>query len=732
MTSQSTLTFQWTTWSIGVSVMAILVTLVVSWISLRRSNFRFSYCCLEVLRIVIMLIAVIILNQPEWIETFRPTDKPVLAILSDESGSMNTQDDVGGNASSTHATTRRAALAPLVDPKLWEPLNERFDIVFESIGSDAADAGTDLHSALDKTLQSHPRLRASVLISDGDWNSGLPPVDEALQYRNRDIPIYSIALGSESRLPDIELVSLDAPTFGIAGKSVRIPFSIESTLPREQVVSITLETNDGTSIERDVRIAAMGRTTDAIVWKPGAVGDYTLNLNVPVVAGELLSNNNSKTAPINIREEKLRVLVIESIPRWEYRYLRNALSRDPGVEVSCLLFHPSLSKVGGGNKDYLAAFPEGKDELAKYDVIFLGDVGTDTGQLTPEQCDLIKGLVENQASGLVFIPGWLGNQMSLLDTELEKLMPVTLDENQVGGWGSRTPGHFELTELGRRSLLTRLGDTQDQNASIWENLPGFQWYASVVRNKPGSEVLAVHATESNGQGRLPLLVTRTYGAGKVLFMGTDGAWRWRKGVEDLYHYRFWGQVVRWMAYQRNMAKGESMRLYYSPEQPLVRQTLTLNANVMEESGEPLSNGNVSARIVSPTGKVQTVKFASRGDAWGAFSGQFTPSEPGQHELTLRCQQTSAKLEASLYVQGVSLERIGKPARPQVLEEVSRVSQGEMIDRRNIDSALTTLSNLPSPPPEIRRRQLWSHPLLMFGWITLLGVFWVSRKIIGLI
>src|SRR5438105_12925440 len=50
-------------------------------------------------------------------------------------------------------------------------------------------------------------------------------------------------------------------------------------------------------------------------------------------------------------------------------------------------------------------------------------------------------------------------------------------------------------------------------------------------------------------------------------MGTDGAWRWRKGVEDKYHYRFWGQVVRWMAYQRNMVKGETMRLYYSPDQP---------------------------------------------------------------------------------------------------------------------------------------------------------------------
>ena len=52
------------------------------------------------------------------------------------------------------------------------------------------------------------------------------------------------------------------------------------------------------------------------------------------------------------------MLVVESYPRWEYRYLRNALSRDPGVELSCLLFHPGLSKVGGGNKDYIKQFPD--------------------------------------------------------------------------------------------------------------------------------------------------------------------------------------------------------------------------------------------------------------------------------------------------------------------------------------------------------------------------------------
>jgi hypothetical protein len=446
----------------------------------------------------------------------------------------------------------------------------------------------------------------------------------------------------------------------------------------------------------------------------------------------LLADNNTLSAPIAIREEKLRVLVVESIPRWEYRYLRNALSRDPGVQLSCLLYHPGLSKVGAGNKDYIKQFPTGLDELSKYDVVFLGDVGVENGQLTPEDCRLLKGLVEHQASGLVFMPGWQGKQLSLLETELTDLYPVVLDEAQPGGWGSRTPCQFELTELGRRSLLTRLADTQEENLDVWENLPGFQWYAAVSRAKAGSEVLAVHQELTNEHGRLPLLAARTFGAGKVLFMGTDGAWRWRKGVEDKYHYRFWGQVVRWMAYQRNMAKGETIRLYYAPEQPQVRQTVVLKANVMERSGEPLAAGDVLARLVAPSGKVETVRLRSTGEEWGEFSGPFTPQEPGRYELTLSCKQTGATLDASIYVQGGEIERIGRAARPEVLAEIARVTRGQSIEPARLEQVLQSLAALPDPPPDVRRLQLWSHPATIAVMVTLLGVFWVSRKVIGLI
>ncbi len=729
--SETTFGFQWTTLSLVISLAAIVIGAVLSFTTCRRSGFRPGVMFLEAIRLLIIALAVAILNQPETVQEFKPDEKPVVAILADQSLSMDTQ-DVGLENDSGTIQSRREAVAPLLEAEAWEELSEKLEVVITPFASDDDSGQTDIQTAIAQAREQHPLLRAVVLASDGDWNAGTPPVDTAMRLRQEQIPIMSVPLGSQSRLPDLDLVSFDVPTFGVAGKNVRIPFTIESALPRDHVAQVELTISDGTVLQKQIRIAGMGRTSDAIVWKPEGEGDYTLALELPKHPDERILDNNKRETPIAIRQEKLKVLVVESMPRWEYRYLRNALSRDPGVEVSCLLFHPKLSKVGGGNRDYIPSFPEELEELAVYDVVFLGDVGIGEKQLTEEQCRLLRGLVEQQASGLVFMPGLQGNMLSLEESPLNDLLPVEFDAGQPRGWGSRTPSHFALTELGRRSLLTKLADSSDENIQIWEGLPGFQWHAPITRARVGTDVLAVHQESSNEYGRIPLLVTRTFGAGKVLFMGTDGAWRWRRGVEDKYHYRFWGQVVRWMAYQRNMAKGETIRFYYSPEQPQVRQTISLSANVMEDSGEPLSSGQVTARFVAPSGRSETVQMSSSGAEWGAFAGTFTPSEPGSHKVIVRCKETKNELEASIFVQGRTLEQVGRPARPEVLEELSRVTRGQVLRKLDIAQIIKAVKDVPEPPNTIRRVQLWSHPITAGILVLLLGVFWVGRKIIGMI
>ncbi|MBK8092879.1 MAG: hypothetical protein IPK32_13070 [Verrucomicrobiaceae bacterium] len=640
---------------------------------------------------------------------------------------MSTKDVLRGQ----EAIAREELVRPLIDEKLWAPLKQRMDVVIEPFSSSQTPAteGTDIHAALLSMLEKQPNLKSVILISDGDWNTGTAPSQAATRLRMREVPVFAAPVGAETRLPDLELTSFDVPTFAVAGKPLRIPFVIDSSMPRDEVVVLEMRSSSGEIISKEVTLPAMSRFQDAIAWKPEKPGDVKLTLTIPKSTQERYPENNAQDAPLSVRKEQLKVLIIESFPRWEYRYLRNALERDPGVEVNCLLLHPGLGKTGAG-RGYLPTFPK-DEELTQYDVIFLGDVGVMSGQLTAEHATALQKLVRDQAAGLVFMPGFHGFQASLQETPLADLLPVLWDAAQPRGWGSSAPGKFALTEAGMRSLLTKLEDNDEASARVWSTLPGFQWYAPALRAKAGSEVLATHGTESNQFGRVPLIVTKTYGAGKILFMGTDGAWRWRKGVEDKYHYRYWGQVVRWMAYQRNMSSGDKMRLFYSPDRPRTGDMLTLNANVMSIAGEPLREGAVIAQIAAPSGKVASVRLLPAGEeAWGLFNATFTPTEPGEHRVELSCAEAGSSLETKISIQGTSREKRGQPARFDVLKEIAQFTKGAVLDATKPESLLAAIAALPEPTLQERRLPLWAHPAWAGTLIVLMGIFWIGRKAAG--
>lgn len=468
------LTFLATPLSVVASIILVSLTVCVSWLGWRRSEFSPRVGLLEGLRIVIVVMVAATLNQPEWLEHYLPDDQPTLLVLADVSQSMDTRDAVDPHDPAKTPATRREWIQPLIDEATWEPARKKLEVVIEQFSSslDEPTAGTDLHAALAGGVKNHVNLRGIVLVSDGDWNVGDAPATAASRLRTKNVPVFVLPAGSESRLPDLALERFDAPSFGVVSKMMRIPFVLSSSLPRDVQTEIKLEVSTGESITKRVTIPAMGTLDDAISWKPMQTGDATLLVSVPTQDGELLPDNNHRLVPISIREEAINVLLIESFPRWEYRYIRNALQRDPGVDVSCLLFHPGLSKLGGG-KGYIQAFPDTLEDLSKYDVVFLGDVGIDDGQLTVEQCRLLQGLVRSQASGLILMPGMRGAHLSLLATELKEVYPVVLDAAQPRGWGSRIASQFELTESGRRSLLTKLEDNEEDNARLWETLPGF-------------------------------------------------------------------------------------------------------------------------------------------------------------------------------------------------------------------------------------------------------------------
>ena len=82
MNSTQTLTFLWTPWSAALANAVVLLAAGLCWTAWRRSGYARSQGLLELLRLAIVALIAVILNQPEWVEEFRPEEKPAIAVLS--------------------------------------------------------------------------------------------------------------------------------------------------------------------------------------------------------------------------------------------------------------------------------------------------------------------------------------------------------------------------------------------------------------------------------------------------------------------------------------------------------------------------------------------------------------------------------------------------------------------------------------------------------------------------
>ncbi|MEM6911970.1 MAG: hypothetical protein AAF555_10365 [Verrucomicrobiota bacterium] len=733
----SPLVFHISSLTLVLGLLVLAGTLVLSWFAWTRRGRTRVALGLEVLRFLCVLLGVVTLWQPEWRSVIEPDQDPEIVVLIDDSPSMTTEDVLVGE----EATSRQRWVAKQREASLWETLQEDNRVTFETFGEALSgdgslllDAGTDLNSALRGLTrdQEQRNLRAAVLFSDGDWTSGNPPVEAATRLSLRNIPVFSVLVGSNRSLPDLEIVSVSAPAFAQAGERVQVPFTVRNTMPEAVTTTLRLREESGKEYSKTLTLPSGGELSDALFFTPVETGLRKMALLLPEQPGEMMTQNNEVPFQMTVRDQKIKVLVVETLPRWEYRYIRNALSRDPGVEVSCLLFHPDEGMRLGGGPDYISQFPNTLQDLSEYDVVFLGDVGIGPGQLTVEQCQMLRGLVEQQASGLVFIPGSQGHLFSLLDSPLGDLVPVILDETQKSGVAQNAPSSLVLTSDGKESLLTMLASKEQDNPSVWKNLPGFYWHAPVLRNRGGATVLAVHETRKNRNGRIPLLVTRQAGTGKILFMGTDGAWRWRRGVEDLYHYRFWGQVARWMSYQRKMAEGERLRVFYAPDSPEPGDTIVVNANAYTEEGIPLQEGQVLIDVERPDGSAERFELVAMEGGQGAFYGRFRVEEPGEYGLSATCRENGNTVTSTLFVAGQTLEQIGRPAKPEVLQEIAKVTKGGMGTVEQLAELVERIAALPEPLPIEDRLEIWNHWIWATLFVLALSLFWVLRKLAGMI
>lgn len=248
----------------------------------------------------------------------------------------------------------------------------------------------------------------------------------------------------------------------------------------------------------------------------------------------------------NGRNSVLRVLVIEYEPTWEWRYLKDALLRDPrvGPKGFRTFLRSADPQVRGQDPLFYSDLPRDRDELQAHDVIILGDLpAAALGSRFSEQ---LKEFVERFGGGLVIIAGTRFGPAQFADTPLAELLPVTLDDVVR----SEEPAfHPRLTAAADETDFMRLSPNREANNASWQKLGPLEWYQPARAVHSLTTVLLEHPSAKCTDGRTPqpLISLRRVGRGEVLYLAMNESWRLRRPSGPRDYRRFWTTAIHRLA-----------------------------------------------------------------------------------------------------------------------------------------------------------------------------------------
>jgi len=114
-------------------------------------------------------------------------------------------------------------------------------------------------------------------------------------------------------------------------------------------------------------------------------------------------------------------LCIEGLARWEFRYLRAILKRDPRINAKFIATR-SKAALAQVTSDYISRFPEDPEEAFKYDLVIIGDV--DAAFFTDLELARLEELIRERGGSLLMLCGRRNAPASYAGTVVEKMLPV--------------------------------------------------------------------------------------------------------------------------------------------------------------------------------------------------------------------------------------------------------------------------------------------------------------------
>jgi hypothetical protein len=566
-----------------------------------------------------------------------------------------------------------------------------------------------------------------VLITDGGNNRGMDPVDAAALANDAQVPIFSYGVGIASP-KDIAVSNIFTEPVAFANDALPVAVRIKSTGMAGQTARVHLTLGTKEVASKEITFGADGEMVVNMKFTPDTPGEYELTASIPPRTDEAVKDNNSTSEHLKVIDGKIKVLLVDSAPRWDFKYLQELMLRDPRCSLKCVLTEgdPGISKAPGS--PYLAKFPADRKTLFDFDLIIIGDVPKETfGQ---GQLEMLSEFVNNFGGAAMFIAGRRYNPAAYADTIVARMLPVEFNAAEVAAAADADPIEptvLQLTEAGLANPMLAVSDSDSENKSRWNAFPGVYWVCPVEKPKPGAQVLAVDPNPAHASryGKMPIIASQDYGLGQVVYIGTDETWRWRKNEMEPYHDAMWSQIIQRLGLPHLLGLSQKIQLTADKLKYSTGDQVTIYARVYGDNFQPVTDETVTGSFRQVGGSAgSNVMLRKIPDQPGVYRGNFVVPAPGIYTVGL---QRDPNIKLALQVTEPTVEMGETAMNQELLTQMASTSGGSFFREEDLYQLPERLREKSAQIQTTLDVDLWSSPAYFLLILGLGSAEWILRK-----
>ena len=604
--------------------------------------------------------------------------------------------------------------------------------------------GTDLSEALQQIAldAADQPLEAAILFTDGGHNSGADPTTIASHLT--EVPLFVVPIGNTKMPRDVILHHTLAPRAVYQNDMVVVDSMVTAYRCTGEQLQIELLAGGAVVDQQTITIQReIFDTRLQLKWKASQLGRHEFQVRARPLADEKSDENNQSELSIHVMEDKIRVLIADNLPRWEFRYLVNLFDRDERVEYEQLIFEPRHSN--SGRPPQTPTFPFDYDQWMRYRIVILGDLRP--AQLTLEHQQLLRRYVTEFGGNLIVIAGRESMPEAFVNQPLESLLPVEPGNRPI----NRSAGYsLSVTPEGANTMPIQLESTTLGSESLWREmsrrLPIYSLSDYSQLKPTGHSLLAAseleRQTRTSSEPLRSFLSWQYVGRGRVVYLAAPISYQLRYRIGDRYHHRFWGQMLRW-AIARDLAEGSrTVRLATDKTSYDQGEPIRVSGSLYRLDGSVFSGAAPIVSVSQGDRSIRELELSENSSRPGTYEGTLNRLPTGKVTLSIRGEPIptllasegyDGEIETTISVDPNSALEFRHPlCNMPLLNQIARAGNGIVIPPSGLAAAMQQLDLEPETSETIRRRPIWNEWKYLWIFVGCLSLEWVGRKLLGLV